>query len=1044
MMRTRVVGCSLLCVLAILLASVPSRSQLVTVTIQGRVYDSTGAVIPDAQVSVVNPATGISRAAATDVNGDYHIALLPVGDYAVTVDKKGFQKQVKKIHLDLGQVAAVNFTLPLGEVTQEVQVEDVGVTAEPTRTMVSSVITEHQIENLPVNGRQFIDFALLAPGVTIGDTTSGSTDVIIEPVTKLSFAGQNIHYNFVAIDGADDISTASGVQKYTPSQDAVREFRVINSDYSSEYGRAVGGIVDIITKSGTNQFHGSGYEYFRNDAMDAKSLLASRDPSTCAVPGDLSSGGCRLLDKLRQNQFGFTFGGPIQKDKTFFFANYEGQRHDESPYYNSIILNNINTINQFKAGIGFPAENLNVTRVNNYDTVLLKLDHAFNQKQYMYVRYFMNDGRLRNYSPLNDGSDLPSGFKNNASLDQSLVGSLTSSFSSSLVNEVRFQYARRSFDFPTVSAEPHMEVANQFAIGVNRGNPDFYNEGRFELVDNVTKTAGRHTITFGGDFNHVNTTESFPLFYPFEATFVCIAPDPTNPSSPCNSSNLLDHTPVVLWMERFQAPNYNEPSFNTAVYQINGYPQAIRNQASGTLGHTYDGFYLQDRWNATQNLTLTLGTRFDFETWPSNVLDNPHGVDPRAGFAYNLGGSRSFVIRGGFGLFHGMIPSPLLMCQAPSCGGTAAYGKFRPGEDNLNSTSQLFGYSGFFPAAFQNAFNGLINNGQYPDPNNLATLGVLKPATIVRFAQDHKLPYGIQSSLGIEFQPYKDAVLNVSYLRTHGVHLGSFFNINQPAPSGQVLVHDSKGDAGVKNTFYCPVSVCGAPGVPGAANPAYFTYFEADSRWWSEFDGLLVNLNKRVSHHLGYGISYTWSKTLDNGPNPSFVLIPQDSGSFGAEKALSADDVRHRFVGNMTLAGPTHLNRVLNDFEFSTIVTLESPHYFTKFVGFDANGDGFPLNDRVGIEPRNTFRGDSYQTVDLRLSRTFKVTEQVHLQGMAEAFNALNNVNVHYFNTVYGAPDFIPSGTPGTFLDGSPNPGYGTPRAVFNPRQIQLALRMTF
>src|SRR6185437_3023989 len=347
MMRAPVVACSLLIVfLAVMFGSLPLQSQVVTVTVQGRVFDSTGAVIPEAQVSVVNTATSLSRTTASNVNGDYQISLLPVGDYVVTVEKKGFQKQVKKVHLDVGQVGAVNFTLPLGEVTQEIKVEDVGVTAEPTRTMLSSVIDENKIENLPVNGRQFIDFALLDPGVPIGDTTSGSTDVIIEPVTKLSFAGQNIHYNFVAIDGADDISTASGVQKYTPSQDAVREFRVINSDYSSEFGRAVGGIVDIITKSGTNNFHGSAYEYFRNDALDANSLLASKDPFSCTVPGDLNSGGCRRLNKLRQNQYGFTLGGPIQKDKTFFFANYEGQRRSESPYYNSIILNNIGTINQ--------------------------------------------------------------------------------------------------------------------------------------------------------------------------------------------------------------------------------------------------------------------------------------------------------------------------------------------------------------------------------------------------------------------------------------------------------------------------------------------------------------------------------------------------------------------------------------------------------------------------------------------------------------------------------------------------------------------------
>ena len=151
----------------------------------------------------------------------------------------------------------VDFNLSVGQVAEEVTVQDVGEVAEPTRIMVSSVIDSQKIEDLPVNGRQFIDFALLAPGVTIGDTTSGSTDVIIEPVTKLSFAGQNIHYNFVAVDGADNMSTASGIQKTTPSQDAVEEFRVINSSYSTEFGRAVGGIVNIITKSGTNNLHGS-------------------------------------------------------------------------------------------------------------------------------------------------------------------------------------------------------------------------------------------------------------------------------------------------------------------------------------------------------------------------------------------------------------------------------------------------------------------------------------------------------------------------------------------------------------------------------------------------------------------------------------------------------------------------------------------------------------------------------------------------------------------------------------------------------------------
>src|SRR5207247_1210129 len=153
-----------------------------------------------------------------------------------------------------------------------------------------------------------------------------------------------------------------------------------------------------------------------------------------------------------------------------------------------------------------------------------------------------------------------------------------------------------------------------------------------------------------------------------------------------------------------------------------------------------------------------------------------------------------------------------------------------------------------------------------------------------RFTKDHRQPYGIQNSLSLEFEPAKDVVLNISYLRTHGVHLGSFFNINQPAPTGNVLVHDSKGDAGFKNTFWVPGT---GNTIPGAANPNLFNFFEADSRWYSEFDGLLINLNKRVTHHIGFGISYTWSKSLDDGPNPSFVLIPQDSGNWRGEGTFS-------------------------------------------------------------------------------------------------------------------------------------------------------------
>jgi len=211
-------------------------------------------------------------------------------------------------------------------------------------------------------------------------------------------------------------------------------------------------------------------------------------------------------------------------------------------------------------------------------------------------------------------------------------------------------------------------------------------------------------------------------------------------------------------------------------------------------------------------------------------------------------------------------------------------------------------------------------------------------------------------------------------------------------------------------------------------------------------------VNKRLAHNFSYGISYTWSKSIDNGPNPSFVLIPQDSQNFRAERALSSDDVRNRIVLNATVTTPKTWNPFARDFLFGIITSIQSPMRFTKFAGFDANGDIFGNNDRVGIEPRNTFIGDNFRSVDVRVSRKFDFREKRSLEFIAEAFNLSNTLNVRYFNTVYGAADFCPfspgtGGCPATssgFPEGSPNQYYGTPRAVNNPRQIQLALKFSF
>src|ERR1700682_3949142 len=606
MSRVTSVGNALFCLLALLFAvtclAPVTAAQAVNATLSGRILDTSGGAIAKASVTAINTATGFSRAMQSSDSGDYTIPALPPGEYNVTVEFPGFGKQTATVTLQVGQVASLDFTLTPGQMEQRVEVAASSELTEPTRTEVSTVITERQIVSLPVNGREFIDFALLSPAVTIGDTTAGNTDVIVEPVTKLSFAGQNIHFNFIAVDGADDISTASGIQRGTPPQESVQEFRVINTDYSTAFGRATAGIVNIITRSGTNDWHGGLYEYFRNDKLDAVNLL--------------QASGAHVL---RQNQFGGAIGGPLFQDKTFFYSNYEVQRRAESPFYNSAVLANIAAINSVKVN-NFkltPEPTLgSVLRTNNTDNGFIRLDHHVSDKNYVFARYFINDGRLTNQSPLNDGFDLPSGFKNNFYRDQSLAGSLTSVLTPRHINELRLQYARRSFDFPTVTTQPHLEVATTFATGVNRGTPDFYRETRFELVDNFTVNHDKHTFSLGGNYIRVRTTESFPLFYPFEADFA-------NLDAYLGRGDFAESgpAPFVIFFERFQAPNFTEPSINTAVYKGSSFTSAIRNQAQGILVHTYNGLYFQDKWRATDRLTLNGGLRWEWETWPSGVLN---------------------------------------------------------------------------------------------------------------------------------------------------------------------------------------------------------------------------------------------------------------------------------------------------------------------------------------------------------------------------------------------------------------------------------------
>ena len=314
--------------------------------LNGAVRAASGAPLQGATVSVRDLETNRTATSVTNEAGNYVVPNLPPGRYELTVELGGFSTYTQTgLVLTVGQTATADVTLALAGIAETVTVTAEGRPIEPTRTEISQTIVLQQIQSLPVSGRLFTDFALLAPGVSTGRTSLGTTVTEFE-ITQLSFGGMRSFSNLITVDGADFINANTGVQRATPPQESVQEFRVVNNSFGAEYGRALGGIVNVVTRSGTNSWRGSAYQYFQNDALNARSLLNPEPrPNT-----------------LEQIQFGAAIGGPIKRNRTWIFANYEGLRRDESPYLPPSLLRNIDAINRAKAYLGIPAENLEVVK----------------------------------------------------------------------------------------------------------------------------------------------------------------------------------------------------------------------------------------------------------------------------------------------------------------------------------------------------------------------------------------------------------------------------------------------------------------------------------------------------------------------------------------------------------------------------------------------------------------------------------------------------------------------------------------------------------
>src|SRR5262249_31752324 len=589
--------------------------------LNGTVRDTTGSVVANASVSLRNLDTNRTYTSTSDASGYYIVPNLPPGPYELTVMYTGFEPFVQSgIQLRVGQTATIDIGLAVQGRREVVDVTFEAPAIESTRSELSNVIETKQIQNLPISGRLFTDFALLTPGVTTGRTSVGSTITEFE-VSRVSFAGMRDLSNQVTVDGADNINTATGSQRARPPQEAVQEFRGVNNSFGAEYGRALGGIVNIVTKSGGNNFHGSVYDYFQNNALNSRSLLQPEPQPNV----------------LRQNQFGATLGGPITKDKTFFFLNYEGQRRGESPTYPPVLLNNIGLINRSKAALGIAQENLNILKTKDNDSGFARLDHQLSTRHQLSVRYNIENGRDLNQlvGATLDGGGIgaPSSGHNVFLSDQSLAGTVTSQIGSNIVNTALGQYARRHYNFPGVSGEPNLDVPNELLFGHNFGVLDKIFETRIQGSDSMSWISGKHFVRFGADVNHVRNDVLWPGFTPIRivvpginclvalANFVKpsagIASNPA--AGPCPLPPIMNGVPIAFQSAPLGTavnftpgvvPGVVEPP-NTRVWPAE-YVPAQEKHCTVHRNHGYHGFFVQDQWKFSEKLTFNYGLRYDF------------------------------------------------------------------------------------------------------------------------------------------------------------------------------------------------------------------------------------------------------------------------------------------------------------------------------------------------------------------------------------------------------------------------------------------------
>lgn len=1081
--------------LIILLAG-PIAAQTFRGSILGTVTDPNGAVVPEATVTAKNVATGIERSTVTDEFGNYSINELQIGTYQVVVTKSGFETlTINGVTVEVAAERRVDANLAVAGTSDQVVIAP-SQQVETTTNTLGGTITAQSITDLPVNGRDFTKFLVLIPGAT-GDP-SGATD---SPGSFGLFStnGNRGRANNYLLDGTDmndgyrnlpAINEAGvfGTPATILPVEAISEVAVL-SNFEAEYGRNAGSVVNIVTKSGTNDFHGSLFEFFRNDRLDARNFFNPKpDPQTA----------------FRNNQFGGALGGPIIRNRTFFYFAYEGQRE-------RVGLNSTARVPDPReiAELGGPtnpviarvlarnpwpepnrplplfddtgAPNLFVTTraLNDVDSLIGKIDHSFNEDNQLTARYFFGTSDQSFPLAILAGNVLP-GFNTVTPTTVNLVSiSYLKLFSNTKVNELRFGYNRfdegffpedGDFDPNSIGLNTGVASSQDFglpfirirndpigsiaSIGATLSVPRARVDTNWQAIDNFSWKLDRHDLKLGYEFRRTFVNAFFDAGYRGRLDFDSLA-------------DFLSGT-------------------------LSGGRSARGDSRRGTFQNSH-GAFIQDTFRWRPNVTFNLGLRYDyfgviaeerdrfsnFDPARGLVQVGTGGLDqlydsdwnnfsPRVGFAWNLGGKGKTVVRAGWGLFYDAFSQDFYVGQLP-------FNTFNPGPayNPVGPSPILFSFS-TVPVIEDGVpiFTDFLDSDVFAVDPNLRT------------------PYIQNYNLNIQHELFRNAVLQVGYVGSNGIKLFRYRDINQPLN---------------------PAISTARPFDNGPFAPSGGTFFyvnQLETSAHSNYNALQTSFTLRNRRGWTSMINYTWSHSIDNASDGQDYVAnatqPDNSHRADLEKANSNFDNRHRFVWSFGYEIPNFIKsvpRLGGGWKINGIVTLKSgsPFHVNLFDDYNGTGEFFPRPDLVG-DPyagtsghelflnlsafavpctldtsnpdndgsaafcipgtqhfgslgRNSLIGPSYRNFDFSIFKSTPLTESVRLELRAEIFNIFNHPNFSSpllpgfsadasFNGIDPATGrgqgFLP-------ITVTPDVGIGNPfLGGGGPRNIQLAVKLVF